>query len=486
MTRVRFVSWLVLFGACCALAPAFESTASGFGRCRQGGGGVCVQYVYCPVYIEKPGAASKDAVPQVRFLMVLDILDDRIGMDVIKARGMIEEMTRMLPFRHRAEHEYVQGKDLTAANVIAAVERMEVNPGDTLVVYCNVHGVLGSSGQQLQMYNTQADGKTKELLERDRLTEALRQKPCRLKVLITDSCFASPTGAARPAMQDLFPPLRTQAGLPPEELPELKRNTPDLQEVVMRSLFLDHEGMLSMNSAAPAQYSFTRIFPEELTRLAAGFFQEGGPQPGVRVDWEYFLYSLRPRINARFRQGRDDIQAQAMNETNREAKRTLAELKEQTQQDVYVFPVPGQQRPYPDYSPLSGYLMRTRAAGGRNGDSTGTGAGSGDERADAPSPVGLPVLQAARGPSPVAITVHIQPGVNLFLENTPTKQMGAERYFQTAPLAPGQVVSYTFRAEAEVDGKKVVETQQAVCRPGQDTVIRFEKFQPAAASVASR
>jgi uncharacterized protein (TIGR03000 family) len=71
------------------------------------------------------------------------------------------------------------------------------------------------------------------------------------------------------------------------------------------------------------------------------------------------------------------------------------------------------------------------------------------------------------------LVVQIPPGVRLLIEGEPTKQTGATRYFETPPLEPGRVYTYTLRAEMPFSGSTVPDTRRVPVRAGQTVTVQF-------------
>jgi uncharacterized protein (TIGR03000 family) len=67
--------------------------------------------------------------------------------------------------------------------------------------------------------------------------------------------------------------------------------------------------------------------------------------------------------------------------------------------------------------------------------------------------------------------VYQPEGVRLFIEDRPTRQTTAERRFETPPLEPGRVYTYTLRAEQP--GAAAAETKRVQVRAGEVVAVRF-------------
>ena len=115
------------------------------------------------------------------------------------------------------------------AQVTEWVRNLEVGASDTVLVYFNGHGEMDRYGTHQLKFD-----KTKRLA-RDVVLAALREKPCRLKLLITDTC-SEVAGGTRPA-----------GGEPPTHYgdPEGK------PQYYARHLFLEHTGTLDITATSP-------------------------------------------------------------------------------------------------------------------------------------------------------------------------------------------------------------------------------------------
>src|SRR5436309_5134654 len=133
MSRIRLVSWLLLFAVTCCVAPVFDSRAGAFGRCHHQQAQVCVQYVYVPVYIHKKTADDRK-YPVVHFFIVTDTTDPDVGRDIALAQEKVEMLFYRLPVKHRGDIYQVPAKQLSRGKVIEDLRmfRDRVRPKDTL------------------------------------------------------------------------------------------------------------------------------------------------------------------------------------------------------------------------------------------------------------------------------------------------------------------------------------------------------------------
>ncbi len=129
----------------------------------------------------------------------------------------------------RAEDFPKQRDIIKPAQVTEWVRNLKVGASDTVFVYFNGHGKMDRYGRHQLLFD-----KTKRLA-RDVLLEALDEKPCRLKLLITDTCSEVSRGPP-PAGGDYL----AQYG-----------DTEAKPQFYARNLFLEHTGSLDITATSP-------------------------------------------------------------------------------------------------------------------------------------------------------------------------------------------------------------------------------------------
>ena len=105
----------------------------------------------------------------------------------------------------------------------------KVGPSDTVLVYFNGHGKVDRYGTHQLLFD-----KNKKLA-RDVVLEALKETPCRLKMLITDTCSTVTQGTHLAAGNDLA------------DYGDLKAKP----QFYARNLFLEHTGILDITATSP-------------------------------------------------------------------------------------------------------------------------------------------------------------------------------------------------------------------------------------------
>jgi uncharacterized protein (TIGR03000 family) len=86
-----------------------------------------------------------------------------------------------------------------------------------------------------------------------------------------------------------------------------------------------------------------------------------------------------------------------------------------------------------------------------------------------------PVPVAPPSPQSAEIIVHVPAGAKVFVEGRPTKSVGPERHFETAPLQPDREYTYSLRTVVARDGRPdEVQTRRVTVRAGEIAKVRFE------------
>jgi len=479
--RIKFaLGWLVI-GAVCCLTPMFSTPASGGWRCRGGGGGVCVQYVYIDRYIvvekDREGRPPNPKTPQIHFLLVMDTQDVGVGGLIAETESRLRDFFETsIPANAQGKIRSVKRDQLTKSNVLSTLRDFAVASNDTLLVFCNVHGEATKDvGQKLYMDANAPEGEG--FLLREELLQALAAKECRLKLLVTDSCFTSPDAEDFASARLV---RRVEEGMKPK-LPELRPNA-ETKKYVVNDLFLNHKGVLDMNSSSPpkgetpGEFAVATVFIDALLDLI-----EGNPDYRDRLTWQRFTDQLKGRTAERFK---DTIEKPRFAITKKE----LTDLKPpQTSQTVYVFPDKAGATTYPEYAPVDKDVLRETAKESGEQPDGGT-----------PAP-GVPAPSAPRSESSEStsaepasaeaasanIEIHVPADAQLFIDNDSFGQTDVIRRFRTLVIEPGQTRTYTLRAERLHEGNRVEQTKVVTVRGGENRVVKFDGLK-ASADVAGR
>ncbi len=143
-------------------------------------------------------------------------------------RGEVRN-THLVNTETRAEDFPKQLGIIKPAQVTEWIRNLKVGASDTVFVYFNGHGKMDRYGTHQLHFD-----KTKRLA-RDVLLEALQEKPCRLKLLITDTC-SEVTRGTHPAGGAYL----AQYG-----------DTEAKPQFYARNLFLEHTGILDITATSP-------------------------------------------------------------------------------------------------------------------------------------------------------------------------------------------------------------------------------------------
>ena len=183
-------------------------------------------------------------------------------------RGEVRN-THLVNTETRAEDFPKQLGIIKPAQVTEWVRNLKVGASDTIFVYFNGHGKMDRYGRHQLLFD-----KTKRLA-RNVLLEALQEKPCRLKLLITDTCSEVSRGT-HPAGGDYL----AQYG-----------DTEAKPQFYARNLFLEHTGSLDITATSP------EIRTDSDTDKAFGDAKVGG----------FFTYALTNALVPTADTNRDDF-----------------------------------------------------------------------------------------------------------------------------------------------------------------------------------
>lgn len=128
----------------------------------------------------------------------------------------------------------------TADQVTNWIRNLSPKANDTILVYYTGHSGITESGSQVLRFDS---SESKDVMEREELSNLLSQKPCRLKLLITDT--------------DNFGPPVTEPLNPDETIvhvPIIENRIPRFSAV--ENLFLEHEGFLNLTAATEGEYAW--------------------------------------------------------------------------------------------------------------------------------------------------------------------------------------------------------------------------------------
>jgi hypothetical protein len=238
---------------------------------------------------------------RVHLLVAGDTKDPNIGKGVDHDLGNVVVAFFILLREGQLEHDRVAGDDVSAANILKAIDGIRVKPDETLVFYWAGHGASDEQGHYLQMPH---GGN----LYRSTLLGAMKKKQARLTVLLTDCCNVY---------------TDSKAGLPPvsPSSPDPRRKTSPLME----ELLLKPRGVVDINAASQGEVALGTQEGGLFTLSLVYMFplQQAGGDPnfgggledafGVfwrnsqkRISWQQIVEQSRKQVQKLFEQMNPD------------------------------------------------------------------------------------------------------------------------------------------------------------------------------------
>ena len=123
---------------------------------------------------------------------------------------------------------------IQSGQVAEWLDNLRVSPEDTVLVYYNGHGKIDSFGTHDLLFDPGVNADTPD---RGKLSQQLKEKPARLRMLITDTCSNISDDLSDDTFSKYAVEVRAKA-------------RPYLQD-----LFLEHEGFLDITAASPGQFA---------------------------------------------------------------------------------------------------------------------------------------------------------------------------------------------------------------------------------------
>jgi hypothetical protein len=191
-----------------------------------------VVLAFCLAMVAVPSAS---AAPTLHLVAFGDSNDPGLGPKLADdAHNIVSAFTRSFERAGRANqlrtHTLV-GNDVSPARILATVERLAVQPQDTVVILGSCHGDTDIHGQHRITLNA-------GILHRRALLAAMNAKKPRLAVLLTDCCSSHENGTAGTHVVPTYRPQDLPAG-----------ETIDWR--TLNCLFLSHSGVVDITAAEP-------------------------------------------------------------------------------------------------------------------------------------------------------------------------------------------------------------------------------------------
>jgi hypothetical protein len=203
--------------------------------------GAAVLLALVAVVSAQAGDANVGRASGVKVLLVGDTKPFPGG-DVDSDLNTLEARFKGLPgFDPERDLRVLKGDDVTAKNILGAVDDLAVRYTDALFCYYGGHGAYDLLGGHYLQIPSSGD------LRRAELMRHLKAKGARLTVLITDIC-----NVYEPFHPNGFPTK------PPDKVEDLSvKNVPTVTSATLETLLFDFTGVVDVNAADRGQSSWS-------------------------------------------------------------------------------------------------------------------------------------------------------------------------------------------------------------------------------------
>ena len=169
--------------------------------------------------------------------MLKQLSDDcTVKLTVMKSKtGYQGEISRITYVNQNSSERKTTQQDIIESRQVAEwLANLRPKPEDTVLIYYCGHGEIDAFGTHKLLFDYDVNADTPD---RAKLSQQLKEKPARLRMLITDTC-SSPS---RDLPESALKPLAGVRG-------RKRQNYPS-------DLFLKHEGFLDITAASPGQFA---------------------------------------------------------------------------------------------------------------------------------------------------------------------------------------------------------------------------------------
>ena len=270
------------------------------------------------VVIGKPPTAPEDRASAVKVLIVGDTDDPSIGKMITVSIEKVRERLENAPRLATDNIRLLTGKDVTAKNIVAEIDRLRVKRDEALLYYHLGHGAYDESyaGDDRESNGHYfAIGNNRGNLLRKTVRNRLLAKKARLTVLLSDTC-----NIKAPA-------------LPPPEYAE-KSRVLDGQNWLLGNLLLDHTGVIDVSGSSKDEYGW---FSTDIGGwFSSSFVETTNPKvfAGRKfVTWDLFVKETANQTSTIFKERKGRI----LESPDLVSPTVLTQIRDQKDQRPQVF-----------------------------------------------------------------------------------------------------------------------------------------------------
>jgi hypothetical protein len=250
-----------------------------------------------------------------------------LGQQTLKdARGLEVLLRQSLPASRlaRGQIKILMGNQFTKNNVLAFCNSVPSTADDTLFVFLGCHGAMVDGNRHAVQIG-------KDVMDRNQILNALKRRPHRLVVFLTDACATRMPTTPASSKPRGFNLVESRA--PVSHRP--------YQRTVLESLLMDSRGIVNLNGAAPGQSGFGDatggFMTQQFIQLAKLPVSKTVDHNGDgKISWQKeFLPELTRRTNGAYQSYRK--QRMSLPAFNPKSRREDAVVQKQLYQQPYAF-----------------------------------------------------------------------------------------------------------------------------------------------------